>query len=271
VFVDEVGFSLLPAAVHTYAPRRQTPFLGVPLTWDHLSVISAITPDGRLFVRIQEVAFKGTTIVRFLKHLLRHIHGNLSIIWEGLPAHRGQAVKDFLRQGAARRIHLERLPGYAPDPSPDEGIWYSLKQVEKKNLCCHNLDALHHELRKGDRMNRGKPMGTQAIYAMLKERALAAGLPKTTPHNSRRTVTGKLLDAVKDAILGAKVLGYSRVETTIRYDRCDKRAKRKAQARLICRNKCGSGAYQLPRQIVWHLFRTFDKIDGIFYNTHQVS
>jgi transposase len=166
VFIDEAGFYLLPAAVCTYAPRGQTPILHVPLTWDHLSVISAITPQGRLLMMIREVPFKGGTLVRFLKHLLRHIHGNLLIIWDGLPAHHGQAVKDFLRQGAAQRIHLERLPGYAPDLNPDEGIWHYLKQVEMKNLCCHNLDELHHELRKAAARLRHK---TDVILACFKQ------------------------------------------------------------------------------------------------------
>jgi transposase len=166
VFVDEAGFSLLPAAVRTYAPRGQTPILRVPLTWDHLSVISAITPDGRLLMMIQKVAFNGITVVRFLKHLLRHMQGKLLIIWDGLPAHRGQAVKDFLQQGAARRIHLERLPGYAPDLNPDEGIWRYLKQVEMKNLCCHNLDELHYELRKAAARLRYK---TEVILACFKQ------------------------------------------------------------------------------------------------------
>ena len=165
MFIDEAGFYLLPAAVRTYAPRGQTPILRVPLTWDHLSAISAITPDGRLLMMIQKEAFNGTTIVRFLKHLLRHMHGNLLIIWDGLPAHHGQAVKNFLRQGAAQRIHLERLPGYAPDLNPDEGIWDYLKQVEMKNLCCHNLDDLHHELRKATARLRHK---TDVISACFK-------------------------------------------------------------------------------------------------------
>ena len=148
MFIDEAGFYLLAAAVATYAPRGQTPLLRVPLTWDHLSVISAITPDGKLYTHIQNKAFKGDTIVQFLKHLLRQIAGKLLIIWDGLPAHRGQAVKDFLRAGAAKRIHLEQLPGYAPDLNPTEGIWQYLKYVEMKNLCCHTLVQLHHELRK---------------------------------------------------------------------------------------------------------------------------
>jgi hypothetical protein len=48
VFVDEAGFYLLPAVVRTYAPRGQTPILRVPLSWDHLSAIGAITPDSKL-------------------------------------------------------------------------------------------------------------------------------------------------------------------------------------------------------------------------------
>jgi transposase len=169
VFVDEAGFSLLPAVVRTYAPRGQTPILRVPLAWDHLSVISAITPDGRLLMMIQEVAFNGATLVRFLKHLLRHIRGKLLIIWDGLPAHRGQAVKDFLRQGATRRIHLEGLPGYAPDLNPDEGIWRYLKQVEMKNLCCHNLNELRDELRKATARLRRK---TDVILACFQQARL---------------------------------------------------------------------------------------------------
>lgn len=48
VWIDQSGFYLLPMAVRTYAPPGQTPILRVPLTGDHLSAISAITPQGRL-------------------------------------------------------------------------------------------------------------------------------------------------------------------------------------------------------------------------------
>jgi hypothetical protein len=42
VWGDESGFSLLPRAVRTWAPRGQTPILRVPLTRDHLAAISAL-------------------------------------------------------------------------------------------------------------------------------------------------------------------------------------------------------------------------------------
>src|SRR5262245_49311118 len=51
VWVDQVGLYLLPLVVRTWAPCGQTPLLQVPLTRDHLSAISGITPDGRLFMQ----------------------------------------------------------------------------------------------------------------------------------------------------------------------------------------------------------------------------
>ena len=69
VWVDEAGFYLLPAAVRTYAPCGETPILRSPLSYDHLSVISAITPQGRLLVQMQEEAYTGEAVVGFLKHL----------------------------------------------------------------------------------------------------------------------------------------------------------------------------------------------------------
>jgi transposase len=147
VFVDESGFYLLPAAIRTWAPCGQTPELCYPL-WDHLSVISGITMTGKLYTMIQETSLTGQDIVAFLRHLLSHIEGSLLIIWDGLPAHRSQEVKRFLSNGGTTRIHLERLPGYAPDLNPDEGIWHYLKYVELGNVCCRHLQELHLELRR---------------------------------------------------------------------------------------------------------------------------
>ena len=57
-------------------------------------------------------------------------------------------MKEYLSNGAAHRIHLEQLPGYAPELNPAEGIWNYLKRVELKNLCCQSISHLHYELRK---------------------------------------------------------------------------------------------------------------------------
>jgi transposase len=146
LFVDEAAFYLVPFVARTYAPVGETPILRAPLSRDHLAAISAVTSDGRLFTHIQREPFHGPAIVAFLRQLLRQIRGKLLVIWDGAPIHHCQPVKDFLAAGAAKRLHLERLPGYAPDLNADEGVWNLLKQVELRNRCCQDLDELAWEL-----------------------------------------------------------------------------------------------------------------------------
>lgn len=142
--------------VRTYAPIGQTPVLQEQATRDHLSVMSAITLEGKLLMMEQDRAFKGEDVVRFLKHALSEIPGKLLIIWDGSRIHRSREVKEFLKGGAASRIQLEQLPGYAPDLNPDEGIWKHLKYTELKNVCCRNLQELRVELRKAKERLRHK-------------------------------------------------------------------------------------------------------------------
>jgi DDE superfamily endonuclease len=93
VWGDESGFYLLPLAVRTWAPRGRTPILRVPLTRDHLSAISAITLDGRLFLQVRKQNDTGETMVDFLRVLLRKITRKLLVIWDGSPIHHNQAIR----------------------------------------------------------------------------------------------------------------------------------------------------------------------------------
>jgi transposase len=148
VWVAESGFYLLPGLVRSYAPRGQTPILRLPLTRDHLSAISALTLDGRLLFQVRPYSLRSPDVVEFLRQLLRHLPGKLLVLWDGSPIHRGQPVKQFLARGAARRLHLEPLPAYAPELNPDEGIWQYLKRVELRNVRCQDLAHLEDELRR---------------------------------------------------------------------------------------------------------------------------
>lgn len=147
LFIDESGLYPLPSVVRTYAPVGQTPSLRAWCTRDHLSAISAISPEGKLYFPSQDRALDSADVVAFLEHLLREVPGRLVIIWDGAPIHRSHVIKAFLANGAAPRLHLERLPAYAPELNPGEGLWQPLKGVELRNLCCSNIPHLTHELR----------------------------------------------------------------------------------------------------------------------------
>lgn len=145
VFVDESGFYLLPGVVKTYGPKGKTPVLKEWQSRDHLSVMGGITPQGRLYTLVRQTPLNGLHCVQFLEHLLHETAKRLLVIWDGSPIHRGPDVREFLAAGAARRIHLEKLPPYAPDLNPVEELWQQLKHVEMRNVVCRDLEELHLE------------------------------------------------------------------------------------------------------------------------------
>ena len=168
VFIDESGFYLLPGLVRTYAPCGQTLILRVFHTRDHLSVMSAVTTSGQIYTKVRAVALCSADAVMFLKHLTRLL-GRIIVIWDSGPIHRGE-VRRYLADGGGQMVHLESLPGYAPDLNPVEGVWQHLKHVEMRNVCCTDLNDLRQGLNRAVKRLRSKPHIVKSFFA-------GAGLP----------------------------------------------------------------------------------------------
>ena len=75
----------------------------------------------------------GTSAV-FLEQLRERHTGPLNVIWDNAPAHRGEAVREFLQQPGLG-LRLVNLPGYSPDFNPDEAIWGWAREEATGNLC----------------------------------------------------------------------------------------------------------------------------------------
>lgn len=162
-FVDEAGFYLLPSVVRTWAKVGETPILKTPTKYEHLSVASALTLDGRLLTQVKESAFNGAAIVRFLKHVLSQIPGKIILIWDGAKIHHCREVKAFLAAGASARLRLIRLPAYAPELNPDENVWRWLKR-QLGNLCCRDFVELKYELGLAIRRLRRRPQILRSCF-----------------------------------------------------------------------------------------------------------
>jgi transposase len=146
------------------APIGHTPILRQWWTRDHLSAISAISPEGQRSFHGQEGTLNAEAVIAFLEHLRREVPGRLVIIWDGSPIHRRHTIQEFLANGASPRLHLERLPAYAPELNPDEGVWQQLKGVELRNVCCFDLRHLRDELRAAVKRVRRKPRIIQGCF-----------------------------------------------------------------------------------------------------------
>jgi transposase len=96
--------------------------------------------------------------------LLREVPGPLVIIWDGAPIHRSHLIQEFLAHSATPRLQVERLPAYAPELNPGEGLWAHLKGVELRNVCCFTIHHLRDELRDAVKRVRRKPRIIQGCF-----------------------------------------------------------------------------------------------------------
>lgn len=98
---------------------------------------------------IQEGAYNTASLIEFLTALRDHLGGqNLTLIWDGLPAHRSRAMKEWLT-GQRHWLRVEPLPGYAHDLNPMEMVWGNVKATELANLCPDTIDEAHHAAQAG--------------------------------------------------------------------------------------------------------------------------
>ena len=79
--------------------------------------------------------------------------------------HRRHTIQECLANGAAHRLHLERLPAYAPELNPVEGVWPQRTGVELRHVCGFNLPHLRHELRDAVKRVRRKPRILKGCFA----------------------------------------------------------------------------------------------------------
>ena len=74
------------------------------------------------------------TSAAFLMQLKERCLGPLNVIWDNAPAHRGVAVREYLRT-PGMALRLVNLPGYSPDFNGDEAIWGWAREEATGNLC----------------------------------------------------------------------------------------------------------------------------------------
>jgi transposase len=79
----------------------------------------------------------------FLRHLLRHLRGEVIALLDNSRTHKGEPVEELLLQHP--RLHIEHFPSYAPELNPDEGVW-SLAKRKLANSCPKDIDELMEDI-----------------------------------------------------------------------------------------------------------------------------
>jgi transposase len=159
VFLNEAGFQLMPSIQRTWAPVGRTPIVRHWTTREKLSVISAISlsPVRRrvgLYYQVHDKNIQQPEVVRFLRHLLRHLQGHVTVLWDCGSPHKGEPIRALLRQHP--RLRVESFPPYAPELNPDEGVW-RMSKAALANECHDSLETLLWSLTVSLEDLRGSP------------------------------------------------------------------------------------------------------------------
>ena len=71
--------------------------------------------------------------------------GLLQVIWDNAPAHRGEALREYLRTPGLG-LRLVNLPGYSPDFNADEAIWGWAREEATGNRCLGTKSAVQQRV-----------------------------------------------------------------------------------------------------------------------------
>ena len=103
---------LIPTRRRTWGPQGQTPIVRYSYRHDRISAIAAITVASKrarmgLYVQFRQDNFKAPQVAKFLRLLLRHLRGNVIVVWDGGRIHKGphiRAVQDAFPETSSRTI-----------------------------------------------------------------------------------------------------------------------------------------------------------------------
>jgi transposase len=147
VFLDESGFSERPSVRRTWAPRGRTPVLKARArSWSQVSVIGAIAyrRDGRrarLLMMLHEGATSSEETRIFLQYLRRHVRGKVLLIWDGVGFHHSGWLNAWIKS-QQHWLKVRRLPPYAPELNPVEGLWAWIKGSQMPNFSPDSIDPV---------------------------------------------------------------------------------------------------------------------------------
>jgi transposase len=143
--------------------------------WKRVSAASVLCYrwDGqraRLYFQTHPGTYNDAGLISFLEELRRHFRGQrVLLLWDGLMSHRSRAMTAYLETQRSW-LRAERLPAYAPELNPVEGVWSHLKSGVLANRGDDTVEALIDLATGGVRQTRSDQ---RLLFAFLGQTGLA--------------------------------------------------------------------------------------------------
>lgn len=126
---DETALVSTAVRGRSYAPAGKTPVTcAVGGTRHKLSMIAAVTNQGKTRWMIIDEAFNSDKLIEFLQALVKDTNKKVFLILDNLRVHHSKPVKAWALANASK-IELFYLPSYSPELNPEERLNADLKHV----------------------------------------------------------------------------------------------------------------------------------------------
>lgn len=116
---DETGVRSDESRHRGYAPPGQTPIVKIPARRRSLSMIAAVTNQGKVRFMIYPGGLSPQRLIVFMRRLTRDAERKVYLILDNLSVHKAKPVREWLAE-QADRIEVFYLPPYSPELNPSE-------------------------------------------------------------------------------------------------------------------------------------------------------
>jgi transposase len=132
--------------VKGYAPIGQTPVLPVGNEHFRISMISAITNQGKLRFMFYKGGMNAKRLIEFMRRLIKEASRKIFLILDNLKSHHAKIVSEWL-EDHKEQIEVFFLPPYSPEYNPDEYLNGNLKREIAKKGYAGTVDELESKAR----------------------------------------------------------------------------------------------------------------------------
>lgn len=123
---DETGVQTGANRVRGFAPKGEKPVVSLVAKKSHISMISAITNQGKVRFMMYQDAMNSGLLIKFMTRLTKDAGRKVFLILDNLRVHHGKNVKQWLDEHN-EKIEVFYLPSYSPELNPDEYLNGNLK------------------------------------------------------------------------------------------------------------------------------------------------
>jgi transposase len=146
-----------------YAPPGRTPLVKIPARRRSLSMIAAVTNQGKVRFMIYHAALSRARLIEFMRRLIKDARRKVFLILDNLNVHKAKPVNAWLEQHADQ-IAVFFLPPYSPELKPSEYFNGDLKGEIQRGIPAKDATELKRTVLGYSRRIQKSPHRVRAYF-----------------------------------------------------------------------------------------------------------